>query len=75
MGGKDAVLPERLAKNHTVVCLTYEENTRDPYIGMLCLFTAFALPLHGNAKDTCVRDTCGWKPEHDHTLATEKWLS
>ena len=28
---KDAVLPEPLLKNCTVNCLTYEENTRQPY--------------------------------------------
>ena len=28
MGSKDAVLPEPLCKNHTIDCLTFEENTR-----------------------------------------------
>ena len=31
MGCKDAVLPECLLKNHTVNCLSYEENTKKPY--------------------------------------------
>ena len=31
MGCKDAVLPESLLKNHTVNCLTYEQNTKKPY--------------------------------------------
>ena len=30
MGCKDTVLPEPLLKNHTINCLTYEENTRRP---------------------------------------------
>ena len=31
MGCKDAVPPESLLKNHTVNCLTYEQNTKKPY--------------------------------------------
>ena len=31
MGCKDAVLPEPLLKNRTVNCLTFEQNTRQPY--------------------------------------------
>ena len=42
----DAVLPEPLLKNHTVNCLTLEENTRQPYKDNLCLFRALALHLH-----------------------------
>ena len=47
MGCKIAVLPEPLLKNHTINCLTYEENTRQPYNDNLCLFRALALHLHG----------------------------
>ena len=50
MGGKDANLPESLLKNHTVICLTYEQNTKKPYNDNLCFFKALALPLHGNDK-------------------------
>ena len=32
---KDAVSPEPLMRNHTVNCLTFEENTRQPYTGNL----------------------------------------
>ena len=48
MGCRDAVLPEPLTKNHTVNCLTYEENTRRPYNHNLCLFRVLVLHLHGN---------------------------
>ena len=48
MGCKDVVLPEPLLKNHTVNCLTYEQNTKKPYTDNLCLFRALALHLHGN---------------------------
>ena len=37
-------------KNHTVNCLTYEQNTKKPYKDNLCLFRALALHLHGNDK-------------------------
>ena len=50
MGCKDAVLPESLLKNHTVNCLTYEQNIKKPYKDNLCLFRALALHLHGNDK-------------------------
>ena len=50
MGCKDAVLPESLLKNHTVNCLTFEKNTRQPYKDNLCLFRALALHLHGNER-------------------------
>ena len=55
MGCKDAVLPESLLKNHTVICLTYEQNTKKPYKDNLYLFRALALHLHVNerlAKET-----------------------
>ena len=50
MGCKDAVLPESLLKNHTVNCLTYEQNTKKPHKDNLCLFRAFALHLHRKDK-------------------------
>ena len=50
MGCRDAVLPESLLKNHTVNCLTYEQNTKKPYKNNLCLFRALALHLHGNER-------------------------
>ena len=50
MGCKIAVLPESLLENHTVNCLTYEQNTKKPYKDNLCLFKAFALHLHGNER-------------------------
>ena len=50
MGCKDTVLTEPLLKNHKVNCLTFERNTRQPYIDNLCLFRALALHLHGNEK-------------------------
>ena len=48
MGCKDAILPEFLLKNHTVNCLTYEQNTKKPYKDNLCLFRALPLHLHRN---------------------------
>ena len=50
MGCKDVVLPESFLKNHTVNCLTYEQNTKKPYKDNLCLFRALALHLHGNER-------------------------
>ena len=50
VGCKDAILPESLLKNHTVNCLTYEQNTKKPYKDNLCLFRALALHLHGNER-------------------------
>ena len=46
MGCKDAVLPEPLLRNGTINCLTFEENTRQPYNDNLCPLRALALPLH-----------------------------
>ena len=48
MGSKNAVLPKTLLKNHTINCLTYEENTGQPYNDNLCLFRVLALHMHGN---------------------------
>ena len=56
MGCRDAVLPDPLLKNHTVNCLTFEQNTPQPYNDNLCLFRALALHLHGNEK--LKRETC-----------------
>ena len=50
MGCKDVVLPESLVKNHSVNCLTYEQNTKKPYEDNLCLFRELALHLHGNQR-------------------------
>ena len=50
MGCKNAVLPEPLLKNCTINCLTYEENTRQPYNDNLCLFPALALHMHGSQR-------------------------
>ena len=46
MGCKNAVLPEPLLKNRTINCLTFEENTTQPYNDNLCLFRAPALHMH-----------------------------
>ena len=50
MGCKDAVLPEALSRNVTINCLTYQEDTRQPYNDNLCLFRALALQMHGNQR-------------------------
>ena len=50
MGCKKAVLPEPLLRNGTINCLTYEENTRQPYNDNLCLFRALALHLQGTQR-------------------------
>ena len=50
LGCKNAVSPELLLKNQTINCLTYEENTRQPYNDNLCLFGALALHLHGTQR-------------------------
>ena len=50
MGCKNAVFPELLLKNHTINCLTFEENARQPYNNNLCLFRALALHMHGNKR-------------------------
>ena len=48
VGCKDAVLPEPLLRKGNINCLTFEENTRQPYNDNLCLFPALALHMHGN---------------------------
>ena len=50
MGCKNAVLPEPLLKYPTINCITFEENTRQPYNDNLCLFRALALHMHGNQR-------------------------
>ena len=50
MGCKGSVLPEPLLKNQNVNCLTFEKNTRKPYIDNLCLFRAVALHLFGHKR-------------------------
>ena len=50
MGCKDTVLPEPLLRNCNVNCLTFQNNTRQPYNDNLCLFRALALHLNGNEK-------------------------
>ena len=47
---KNAILPESLLIKGTINCLTYEENTRQPYNDNLCLFRALALHLHGTQR-------------------------
>ena len=46
----DAVLPKPLLKNHTINCLTYEENSRQPCNDNMCLSRALAVHLHGNQR-------------------------
>ena len=46
MGCKDAVLLEALLKNHTINCLTFKKNTKQPYNDNMCLFLALALHVH-----------------------------
>ena len=50
LGCKNAVLPERPLKNHTINCLMFEENTRQPYNDNPCLFRALAFHMHGNQR-------------------------
>ena len=48
MGCNNAVLPRPPLQNHTINCLTFAENTRQPYNDNLCLFRALAFHMHGN---------------------------
>ena len=43
-------MPKLLLKNHTINCLTFEEDTRQPYNDNLCLFRALVLPLRGTQR-------------------------
>ena len=47
---KNAVLSEPLLRNGTINCLTYEENSRQPYNDNQCLFRSLALHLHGTQR-------------------------
>ena len=47
---KDAVLLKPLLKNCTINCLTFEENTRQPYSDNFCLFRALVVQLQGNQR-------------------------
>ena len=58
MGYKNTVLPEQRLKNCTIKCLTYQENTRQPYSDNLCLFRALALHFQGN------QQLENWKKKH-----------
>ena len=51
MGCKNRVLPEPFFRNHSVNCLDFERNTRQPYNHNLCLFRVLALLLHGTEKN------------------------
>ena len=57
IGCKDAVLPQCPLKSDTVICLTYEQNTKKPYKDKLCFFRALALHFH--AKERLEEET--WK--------------
>ena len=50
IGCKDDLPPESLLKNHTVNCLTYNQNIENPHKEYLCLFRALALNLRGKNK-------------------------
>ena len=50
MGCMNAVSPEPLLRNGTINCLTYGENTRQPYNDNLCFFRALALHLHDSQR-------------------------
>ena len=50
MGRKDTALPDPPLKNHSLKCLTYQENNQKPYKDNLCLLRALALHLHGNER-------------------------
>ena len=50
MGCNNSVLPEPLFKNHIINCLTFEEDTRQPFNDNMCLFRALALDMHRNQR-------------------------
>ena len=50
MGCKNAVLPKPLLKNHTINCLAYKKNTKQPHNDIFCLFGALALRLQGTQR-------------------------
>ena len=47
MGCIDTALPGPLLKNHSMKCLSFEENTRKPYDDSIFLLRALGLDLHG----------------------------
>ena len=49
-GVQERSFTEPQPKNHTINCLTFEENTRQPYNDNLCLFRALALHMHKNQR-------------------------
>ena len=46
MGCPDSMNPVRLLRNNLVNCLVSDQNTKQPYNDILCLFTALAVHLH-----------------------------
>ena len=50
IGCKEAVLAKPLLKKHTINCLIFEKNTRQPFKDNMCLFDALALHLQGNQR-------------------------
>ena len=50
MGCKGPVLSEPLLRNHAINCLTFEENTGQPFNDNLWLFRLLALHLHGTQR-------------------------
>ena len=47
---KDTIILEPLLRNRNVNCLTFAENTKQPYNDNCCLFRALALHLDGNQR-------------------------
>ena len=50
LGCKDAVLPEALLRKGTINCLSYEEQTRQPYNDISVPFSCACSPLQGNQR-------------------------
>ena len=50
LGCKDTVLKDSQMKNQSAKCLTFEENTRKPYIGKICHFRSLASHLNGTER-------------------------
>ena len=50
MGYRNATLTEPVLKNHTINCVMFQENTRQPYKDNLCLVRALALHLLGTQR-------------------------
>ena len=47
-GCRDAVLPGHFLEDRTVICLAFEENIRQSYHDLSCLFRTLTLCLRGN---------------------------